>query len=127
VTTQPQTQGSGSAAARTATKATAPSSALLAGYRAAQASRLARITAIPVAAAARPASVQLGASQPPATRLVAQHSLWRTTPLSLLIAIAAGLAVGIGIVYAGWRNGDLIGRRRRNAARQYSRHPAASS
>jgi hypothetical protein len=100
----------------------------VAGYRAAEASRLSRITAIPVAAAAaRPAAVRLGASQPPATRLVAQHSLWRTTPLSLLIAIAAGLAVGIGIVYAGWRNGDLIGRRRRNAARQYSRHPAASS
>jgi len=112
--------------------ATAPSAAAaaraaaLAAQRAAQVKRQQSLLAIPVKAASGQAtSVQLGPSQTAAYRQAPQSSFWRTTPLSLLIAIAIGLAVGIGIVYAGWRNGDLLGRRkRRPAPRQYSRRPA---
>lgn len=112
----------------TAPSAAAARAAALAAQRAAQVQRQQSLLAIPVKAASGQAtSVQLGSSQTTAYRQAsASHpSLWRATPLSLLIAIAIGLVVGIGIVYAGWRNGDLFGRRkRRPAPRRYPGRPA---
>ncbi len=114
---QPRT-ATGPSAAVTAARAAA-----LAAQHAAQVKRQNPI-AIPVTGQAT--SVRLGPSQTAAYRQPSHPSFWRTTPLSLLIAIAVGLAVGVGIVYAGWRNGDLFGRkRRRPAPRRYSR-PAES-
>jgi hypothetical protein len=74
-------------------------------------------------ASARQASLQLPTVKPSSNRAVpvAGHSkrvsLTSTGPAArlswLLIAVAAVLAGGIGLVYTGWRNADLIARRRR--------------
>ena len=109
-TTVSHPRGTASAAAAAAR------AAALAEQRAAQVRRQQSLLAIPVTGQAT--SVQLGSSQTAAYRQPSPPSFWRATPLSLLIAVAAGLAVGIGIVYAGWRNGDLFGRRKRRPARR---------
>lgn len=74
-------------------------------------------------ASPRQASLQLPTVKPSSNRAVpvAGHSkrvsLTSTGPAArlswLLIAVAAVLAGGIGLVYTGWRNADLIARRRR--------------
>lgn len=46
-------------------------------------------------------------------------------PVWLLIAIAASLAGGTGLVYTAWRNADLV-RRRRATARRAARNWAAT-
>lgn len=74
-------------------------------------------------ASARQASLQLPRVKPSSNRAVRvagpgkRVSLDSTGPAArlpwLLIAVAAVLAGGIGLVYTGWRNADLIARRRR--------------
>lgn len=120
---QPQAgpqQPAAGAAARARRAALTASLAALAASRAALIGQLPRrlgLTAVPGTALSIAPSVRIGPSQPPATRQLTHSLLPRS--LWLLIAAACGLAGGIGLVYSGWRNFDLV-RRRRAAARRYA-------
>jgi hypothetical protein len=74
-------------------------------------------------ASARQASLQLPTVKPSSGRAIRVAAPSKSVSLDstgtaarlswLLIAVAAVLAGGIGLVYSGWRNADLIARRRR--------------
>lgn len=96
--------------------------------------------AMPGTASARQASLQLPTVKPSSNRAVrvadpskrvSLNSTGSAARLSwLLIAVAAVLAGGIGLVYTGWRNADLIVRRRREnrgPARPAIRFPVPAS